>query len=612
MNQNAQTTVLELRDITAWVDTNVGLSKINFELNEGEVHAVVGLSTHNLMDFLALLDGNLHTYAGKALFRGKPLRFGGTRRKVEVVGRKIDVYPELSVVENIFLQKTDRLRLSKRQEEKRCRELLDRFSVTLDLHAPVKQMNREDRKLLNILRAYVNDRPVVVFYEPMNDLETRAQECLMSVIEAIKLQGRSVIYVTSRLEEALRVSDRLSVLDKGTFKITEQTRNVVSDPKEIMYMLSGWSQFRDEKGNNLDMLNAIVNARDILSSSSELKKELLYLAEDIAKVLYAQCCIIYLVDQQTRSLVDIYAGATVTELDDPKKASMIASLIERRRVTVATPDMQEFELFFEGHDDLQTIIYVPVDGGEQVSGLIQVSFATKRQLSGVDQMYLNTFSKEIAIAIETSKLIGRSMLLQESHHRIKNNLQMIISLIYMQKLAVRDEQVDVNDAFDAIIRRVSSIATVHNLLANDKHGGNIINLVAIIKEITRLYEINNVRIQMDVEDISIPYNKATSISLVVNEVVNNCIKHAFKGRTNNVIRITGRNDGQYIRLTIADNGCGFRGELNPDKLSSIGTSVITSIVSSMKGTVTFSSDNGAVVQIMIPVSRVYDATNSAD
>ena len=65
-----------------------------------------------------------------------------------------------------------------------------------------------------------------------------------------------------------------------------------------------------------------------------------------------------------------------------------------------------------------------------------VFFRDDHEINETDQLYMDTFVHEIAIATETSELIGKSTLLQESHHRIKNNLQMIVSLVYMQKRMV--------------------------------------------------------------------------------------------------------------------------------------------------------------------------------
>ena len=244
-----------------------------------------------------------------------------------------------------------------------------------------------------------------------------------------------------------------------------------------------------------------------------------------------------------------------------------------------------------------------------------VFFRDDHEINETDQLYMDTFVHEIAIATETSELIGKSTLLQESHHRIKNNLQMIVSLVYMQKRMVQKEQADIGETFDSIIRQISSIAKIHDLLSKDSSAGSIMNLADIIEELAKFYERPDVKILLDLENISIPYNKATTYAIVINEILTNCLKHAYDGedKKGKKIEIFARNDGMNITIRVADNGRGFpnKFEKKQKERKGIGSFLIDNIIKNGGGTLEQKNENGAVTIITVPTSRVYDARNSA-
>ena len=611
MQIDEQVTVLQLQDVSTFQEQEHLLTHVNFSLFEGEVHAVVGMTQQELDRFIDLLGGKAASYTGKILFHGEQVESVQEKELIDIVQSGINCFTQLTAVENIFLTQTARLRLNRFQERRQCQDLLDRFQLRLDLSQKVKHMTRTECKLIEMLRAYIKKCPVVLLCEPFLDIDQNNRASLLKLIQEMRQRGQSIILTTCHLDDALHLSNRISVIDHGQCKITAKTDEVLRDPKEVMYMLSGWAPLRkDAQGQEWNILQTIVNARDILSSTSELRKELLYLAKDITKVLHATSTSIYLINESANGMIeavqDDERGAAGINLP----SDMVWRLVQLGKISVITPHTNGYEVLFGEDESVQTMFCMPVDRGEQICGLIQTSFDGNRDLSETDMLHLKTFGREIAIAIETSNLIGRSMLLQESHHRIKNNLQMITSMIYMQKLRYHEQGGDVDSIFEGIISQISSIAIVHNLLAKDEHAGSIINLRSIIVEVAHLYDREDIRIELDVEDISIPYNKATQIALVVNELLCNCVKHAFTGRVGNRICVSASNNGKDIWLIVADNGCGISHEKRAGATNSIGISVVRSIISSLRGSMEIEGENGTTVSMHFPTSHVYDARNS--
>src|SRR5699024_10485753 len=133
-----------------------------------------------------------------------------------------------------------------------------------------------------------------------------------------------------------------------------------------------------------------------------------------------------------------------------------------------------------------------------------------------------------------------------------NNLQSIVGIISLQKAYLhKNPEISSEEVLDNIISRVKSIASVHNLLSKEKLGRSIINVKMIIEEIIALMNMDKaVTIHLDLEDIFIPYNKATSIALVVSELVNNSFKHAFPNKIGGVINVSCKRVEDHIFLSV--------------------------------------------------------------
>ena len=165
-----------------------------------------------------------------------------------------------------------------------------------------------------------------------------------------------------------------------------------------------------------------------------------------------------------------------------------------------------------------------------------------------------------------------------------------------------------DELLDSIISRVKSIASVHNLLSKDKLGRSIINVKKIIESVISITNNNRrITIQYELDDIFIPYNKATSIALIVNELVINCLKHAFSEDDSGIIVITCKKIDDTIILSVQDNGKGFPENFHLTKSASLGLSIIQGIVQSeFNGKLSYLSEKeNTQVLIKIPSNRIF-------
>jgi PAS domain S-box-containing protein len=176
------------------------------------------------------------------------------------------------------------------------------------------------------------------------------------------------------------------------------------------------------------------------------------------------------------------------------------------------------------------------------------------------------------------ELILKSVAIREIHHRVKNNLQTIASLLRIQSRRITDQ--NAKKAFDESISRVLSIAVTHELLA--QNGVDDVDIKDILTNIVKgaMLFSNSMHFQLNVEvkgdSVSINSEKATSIALVVNELVQNCVEYAFIGRSEGNILIT-IEKGEYASVvTVSDDGIGFQSQ--KVKMGSLGLSIVEQLI----------------------------------
>jgi len=196
------------------------------------------------------------------------------------------------------------------------------------------------------------------------------------------------------------------------------------------------------------------------------------------------------------------------------------------------------------------------------------------------------------------ELILKSVAIREIHHRVKNNLQTIASLLRIQSRRITDE--NAKKAFQESINRVLSIAVTHELLA--QNGVDDVDIKDILTNIVKgamlFSKSMNFKLNVEIRGDSVNINseKATSIALVVNELVQNCVEYAFIGRTKGDIIIT-IEKGEFISTVIvADDGIGFQS--SKVKIGSLGLSIVEQLIKDkLKGDFEISSgDQGTSIR----------------
>lgn len=595
------------------------ITDIDLDLKRGEVHALVGDEDSTTRKLFKAISGEENNVQGRVIFNGVEYDISQIRKinNVSFLFQKSRLVETLSVSENIVLDYFPKRKIINfvnwGKVKKNSKNLLEKLNFQVDYKLKVSKLSKEEKKLVNITKVFYSDPECIVMHNPTEDLSSDSVQKLYQVIDKYKSDGKSIIYITKQWEEALKVADRISVISEGEIKKVFLADDAKRNPQELLNILGKFNHRSNDVKvgyESKEVLNAVFRAAEFLTSEYELNDVLLLLAKQVTEFMNADGCNIHLIDEGTNVVIDNLEFKIKDELQAKIKEDVVFKIADKQKIYYANQHEKDFLSNFEINNKVKTIICVPVLIRSRVTAIIQIFYEGFYAHSEEETSYLSAFARNAALAIEDTRLMGSSALLQESHHRIKNNLQSIINIISLQK-QVKEIGVEnkLNDVLDNIILRIKSIASVHDLLTKDKLGRSIINIVDIVGAIANFFSEMNaeLKIDLDMDNIFIPYNKATSIALIVNELINNCLKHAFPNKKSGLISVKCKRIQEFVLLSVEDDGVGIPPDFEIDNMNSLGLSIVSSIIEyEFKGKIEFiSKEKGTKVEIYLPNEKVF-------
>lgn len=260
------------------------------------------------------------------------------------------------------------------------------------------------------------------------------------------------------------------------------------------------------------------------------------------------------------------------------------------QTATATGQVQQFEVTCEGRTFDFAVRPVSVEG------------------------YVNLYGMDITQRKEASDAIRRSLtekeiLLKEIHHRVKNNLQIISSLLFLQMEYVSLPQD--KELFSESQKRIQAMALVHEEL----YGTEDLSCVNMADYVPRLVERVlagadiPVRCECQVEEVRLPVTRSIPCGLILNELVMNAVKHAFRhgGPTGGCgyLRVSLRREAAHLVLEVEDNGPGLPPDFNINDTPTLGMTLVSSLTQQLSGTVSAANGaTGALFRLVTPLEAV--------
>ncbi|OYE04157.1 hypothetical protein CDG79_14815 [Nostoc sp. 'Peltigera membranacea cyanobiont' 232] len=207
-----------------------------------------------------------------------------------------------------------------------------------------------------------------------------------------------------------------------------------------------------------------------------------------------------------------------------------------------------------------------------------------------------------------ASLQEKEVLLKEIHHRVKNNLQIISSLLNLQAEYLKDNQA--LEIFKDSQNRIESMALIHEKLYQSQDLARI-NFADYIQDlVTNLfysYNVNSsaITLKMNVEEVFLVIDAAIPCGLMINELISNSLKYAFPQREPGEISIDFCSiEANLFLLTISDNGVGFAHDFDFQATESLGLRLVKGLTHQLQGNIDFINDNGVKYKIIFPAKII--------
>jgi D-xylose transport system ATP-binding protein len=212
-----------MRNITKTFPGVRALDGVTFDLQAGEIHALVGENGAGKSTLMKVLSGVYPAteYDGEILIDAQVKRFSGIRDSeaagVAIIFQELSLVPEMTVGENIFLGREPRKFgvIQWNELYQKAAELLDRLHLNINPQTPIVELGIGQQQLVEIAKALAQDARILVLDEPTAALTDTEVETLVTILDKLRERGVGMIYISHKLEEVFRISDRITVLRDG-------------------------------------------------------------------------------------------------------------------------------------------------------------------------------------------------------------------------------------------------------------------------------------------------------------------------------------------------------------------------------------------------------------
>ena len=221
----------------------VALDDLNIEFKEGEIHAMVGENGAGKSTMIKTISGavqptrgtieiNNHTYEQMTPTLSR-------QNGIAVIYQEFTLIPVLSASENIFLGEfiMKGMVLDRKEMDKKAEELFNRLHVDIDPSTKVADLTTGYQQIVEIAKAVSKDAKILIMDEPSAPLTTSEVEAMFKIVDTLKTQGVTIIYISHRMEEIFRLSDRVSVLRDGKYITTVNTAD--TSKSELIKLMVG-------------------------------------------------------------------------------------------------------------------------------------------------------------------------------------------------------------------------------------------------------------------------------------------------------------------------------------------------------------------------------------
>ena len=263
--------MLTLKNIRKTYPGVVALDDVSMEIRDGEVHALLGENGAGKSTLIKVIAGAITPDSGVIDFDGdtyeKLTPHLALEKGVAVIYQELNLVGPLSVAENIYLGRPQAKLYSQRQVNAMAQAIFDEYGFDLNPAARVMSLSPAQQQLVEICKGISNNARIMIMDEPTSALATHEVELLFEVIAKLKARGVTVIYISHRLDEVFRVTDRVTVLRDGRYVTTINT--VDTNRQELVKLMVGRELNESFPPRHHELGEVVLEAKGLTGNSVE-------------------------------------------------------------------------------------------------------------------------------------------------------------------------------------------------------------------------------------------------------------------------------------------------------------------------------------------------------
>ena len=266
-------TILEMKGITKRFSGVTALDNCELTLSKGEVHCLVGENGAGKSTLVKILCGIYQRDAGTVIFDGQEVSFANPKQAMNdgifIVHQELNLIPHLSVAQNIFIGKetteNHKFFFSDKRLLNDSQKLFDSLKFKIDPGAKVSTLSVAEQQMVEVAKAVYNNVKILIMDEPTAPLTSSEIDQLFEIIRSLKAQGIAVIYISHRMDELKRISDRITVMRDGQYVQTLVTKD--TDISQVIRLMVGHTIYESPKTHSMVPQNAeiVLEAEEINS-----------------------------------------------------------------------------------------------------------------------------------------------------------------------------------------------------------------------------------------------------------------------------------------------------------------------------------------------------------
>ncbi len=472
----------------------------------------------------------------------------------------------------------------------------------MNLLSAVWRSSSEDNLLQRAaawLKSEAGAKDCAIYLEGHQGFQLRAQACHAEsklVLEAaISLAREAKEHRAAQTEgrlAAIPISGPEEALGAVVFHFDQQLPSPL--PLELgtlLYQVYHLVTAAEQRGSETNKLTAVTEVTRTMAQSPYLEEILQLLVHMTAQRFKYKVVTVRLLDEKNQVLI-LRATQASNKAYQNKGAIHLGESIAGRVLKTgryaAVLDVQD-DPDYVGHDlaveqGLRSMICLPLMVRSKPVGVLTCYTGDIHNFEQDEVEALEALAKQAALSIEHAKLQVRSTLMQEMHHRVKNNLQQVASLLRLQ---IRQSHYkDSGQALTDSLARILTIAAVHDLLSRDDldHVGTRELAETLVHHISQsmIPPGSQIRFSIRGDNVFLNTGQATQVALVMNEMIQNAVEHGFTGHTQGEIHLNLEDRDGMVGLWVSNNGDPLPKDFNPDE-GRLGLQIIQSLARALGG-----------------------------